>query len=140
MSKIIFNAFEISRLEANPNVLNVSERSISYHPDFKVQAVKENLNGKNPQQIFLDYGFDLDMIGLNRPRECLKRWRRAYEKHGVEGFYTEHRGKTGRPATKTLLLEEKLKRTEARIAFLEAENEFLKKLDIIERKVLKKKH
>jgi hypothetical protein len=73
MSKIIFNPFQIKQLLNNPNVLHVSERFISYHPDFKVKAVKENLNGKEPMKIFLDHGFDLNVIGSNKPKECLKR-------------------------------------------------------------------
>lgn len=54
---------------------------------------------------------------------------------GEEGFYTEHRGKgsTGRPTKKSKSTEEKLKKAEARIAFLEAELTFLKKLEELER-------
>lgn len=47
MSKIIFNEFEIQRLQKNPHIKHVSDRSIAYHPDF-IAAVKENLTGKGP--------------------------------------------------------------------------------------------
>ncbi|RCW48613.1 hypothetical protein [Paenibacillus prosopidis] len=45
------------------------------------------------------------------------------------------RGKasTGRPSSKELSTEEKLKRAEAKIKLLEVENEFLKKLEALER-------
>lgn len=46
MSKFIFNEIQMKQLEKNKNVLKASERSISYCPDFKVRAVKENQQGK----------------------------------------------------------------------------------------------
>jgi DNA-binding transcriptional regulator YhcF (GntR family) len=71
----------------------------------------------------------------------LETLRKTYSQFGEEGFYIERRGKgrTGRSSSKDLSTEEKLKRAEARIAFLEAENEFLKKLDELERQAMKKK-
>ncbi|MFB5557500.1 hypothetical protein ACE41A_22455, partial [Bacillus cytotoxicus] len=73
--------------------------------------------------------------------QCLKRWRKTYEQFGEEGFYTERRGKgsTGRPSSKLLSSADKLKKAEESIAFLEAELEFLKKLDELERQALQKK-
>jgi transposase len=142
MSKIKFNEFQRKQLENNPNVSHVSEQNISYKPEFKEKAVQENIAGKGPMDIFLEHGFDLKMIGLEKPKQCLKRWRRSYEKYGNEGFYTERRGKgsTGRPSSKELTAEEKLKKAEARIAFLEMENDFLKKLEELERQAKKNKH
>ena len=89
--------------------------------------------------IFIEHGFDLDIIGSDKPQQCLKRWRKTYEMHGEEGLRNERRGKgsTGRPSSKDLTLEEKLKKAEARIAFLEMENAFLKKLEELERKAKK---
>jgi transposase len=141
MSKRIFTTFEQQQLESHPYVHHVSDRSISYSADFKVKAVRENLSGKGPTAIFLDHEFDLEVIGSDKPKECLKRWRSIYKSYGEEGFYTERRGKgsTGRPSSKVLTAEEKLKKAEARIALLEMENDFLKKLDELERQA-KKKH
>lgn len=141
MSKNIYNEFQIKELEKNPNVLSVSERSISYSPEFKVKAVTDYKSGKTPSQIFIEQGFDLDMIGKDQPKRCLKRWRDSYKRFGEDGFLTERRGKgsTGRPSSKHLSVEEKLRKAEARIKFLEAENDFLKKLEELERQALKKK-
>jgi len=141
MSKNIYNEFQIKELEKNPNVMSASERSISYSPEFKLKAVMDYKSGKIPTQIFIEQGFDLDMIGKEQPKRCLKRWRDSYERFGEEGFLTERRGKgsTGRPSSKHLSMEEKLKKAEARIKFLEAENDFLKKLEELERQALKKK-
>ncbi|GEN36889.1 HTH domain-containing protein [Aneurinibacillus danicus] len=139
MSKIIFNAFQIKQLEANPNVSKVSERSIAYHPDFKLKAVKENLKNKEPMQIFLENGFDLSIIGKEKPNQCLKRWRKLYKEVGEGAFHTERRGSTGRPSSKRSTPEVELKKAQARIAFLEAELDFLKKLDELERQAFQKK-
>jgi transposase len=90
--------------------------------------------------IFIDHGFDLQMIGFKKPNECLTRWRRTFKKYGETGFHTERRGMgaTERPSSKELTVEDKFKKAEARIAFLEAENDFLKKLEELERKAKKK--
>lgn len=141
MSKNIYNEFQIKELEKNPNVQSASERSISYRADFKLKAIMDYKSGKLPSQIFIEQGFDLDMIGKEQPKRCLKRWRDTYEKFGEEGFLTERRGKgsAGRPSSKDLSVEEKLRKAEAKIKFLEAENDFLKKLEELERQALKKK-
>jgi hypothetical protein len=86
MSKIIFNDFQMKRLENNLYVKQVSECSIAYHPDFKVKAVKENQAGKLPTHIFIEHGFDLKMIGTDKPKGCLKRWRKIFEQYGEDGL------------------------------------------------------
>ncbi|PKH36178.1 transposase, partial [Planococcus sp. MB-3u-09] len=55
-------------------------------------------------------------------------------------FWEERRGKgsTGRPSTEELSAEKKLEKAEARIKYLEAENELLKKLEALERQAKKR--
>lgn len=141
VSKIIFNEIQMKLLEQNPNVQHVSDRSISYKQEFKVEAINENLKGKGPAQIFIEHGFDLEVIGTDKPGQCLNRWRKTYEQFGEDGFFTERRGKgaAGRPSSKPRSVEDNLKKAEARIKYLEAELEFLKKLDELERQAKKKK-
>lgn len=132
----------MEKLEQNPNIIKVSDRSITYHPEFKIKAVRENLEGKGPLQIFIENGFELDIIGRGKPKESLKRWRKAYQKFGYEGFLIERRGKgsTGRPSQSELSVEQKLKKAETRIKYLEGEMDFIKKLDELERQAMNKKH
>lgn len=141
MSKITFTESQRKELESNPNVIKVSDRSITYSPEFKVKAVEESAKGKGAQQIFVEHGFDLSIIGAKKPKHCIERWRGTFQKYGEEGFYTERRGKgaTGRPSSKDLSIKDKLKKAEARIAYLEAELDFVKKLDELERQAKKKK-
>lgn len=126
---------QIKQLEANPNVQRVSETNISFTPAFKLAAVKSYQTGKTPKEIFLEAGFDAEMFSSHIPKESLKRWRATYAAHGETGLLEERRGKgsPGRPSTKELSVEEKLRRTEAKIKLLEVENEFLKKLKALER-------
>lgn len=128
-------------LEKNPNVLRVTDQAITYHPDFKVKAVLENIKGESPARIFMDHGFDLDIIGKGLPRKRLYRWRKIYNESGELGLTIDSRGKTRteRSPSKELSIEEKLKKAEARIKYLEVENNFLKKLEELERQALAKK-
>lgn|SRR3569832_292531 len=137
MSKRLFTSMQIRLLESNPNILHVSEKAISYKPEFKLQAVQSYNSGCAPTQIFLEAGFDVQIIGSDKPVKCLERWRRSYRTYGEEGLLLDRRGKgsTGRPSSKDLTTEEKLKRAEAKIKLLEVENEFLKKLETLERQV-----
>ena len=131
----------MKELEKNPNVLRVTEQAITYHPDFKVKAVLENIKGEGPARIFMDHGFDLDIIGKGLPRKRLYQWRKIYNESGELGLTLDNRGKTRveRYSLKELSIEEKLKKAEARIKFLEVENDFLKKLEELERQALAKK-
>ncbi len=132
----LFGPEDRARISQNKNVLRVSETTITYSPAFKVEAVRANLDkGKPPLLIFLDAGFDLDLIGHETPYRCLRRWRAVFRQRGEQGLRNDQRGKssTGRPAERELTVEEKLRRAEARVRYLELENEFLKKLDALER-------
>ena len=109
-------------------------------PEFKIRAVQENLGGKWPSQIFIENGFDLDIIGAKKAKSSLSRWRRTYNTYGETGPLEERRGKgsTGRPSTKDVSAEKKLEKAEARIKYLEAELELLKKLEELERQAKKR--
>jgi transposase len=141
MGKKLFSNSQIKELEKNPNVIRVSKQTITYSPEFKVKAVLENLKGSNPAQIFVEHGFNLDIIGKGLPRNRLFKWRKIYNESEELGLSLDTRGKvkTERTSSKELSMEEKLKKAEARIKFLEVENDFLKKLEELERQALAKK-
>jgi hypothetical protein len=136
-----YNEAKIKKLEENPNVRRVSETNISFTPAFKLAAVKAYKAGKTPKEIFLEAGFDLAMFSTHKPKESLKRWRAIYALHGETGLLEERRGKesSGRPSSKELSVEEKLRRAEAKIKLLEMDNEFLKKLKTRERQATQDK-
>jgi len=132
MSKIIYTEEEVRGLRSNLNVGKCSCRSISYSRDFKLKAVKQyNEEGLSSSEIFRQAGFDLRLIGTDKPKECLKRWKRKYRLKGPVGLEIETRGgyRSGdRFKTKGLTEPERIKRLEAEVTYLKAENDFLAKL------------
>lgn len=139
MRKTLFDAEAQARISKNENVLRVSETTVTYSPDFKVRAVRASIEqGKLPQLIFLEAGFDVDLIGREIPSRCLRRWRAVFAERGEEGLRNDQRGRqaAGRPVQRELTVEDQLRRAAARIRYLEKENELLKKLDAIERGVV----
>ena len=133
MARKKFNKRELEVLKQNKNVQNVSESSITYSDIFKMQFMKEYLNGSLPRVIFENHGFDIEILGIKRVEESAIRWKRLYEKGGMYGLNDSRKGNSGRPLQRTLTEEEKLTKLNSRIKFLEMENEFLKKLRALRR-------
>ena len=131
MSKRIFNEVQIEILLKNPNIEGCSEKSIRYRKEFKISAVRSYHQGLPASEIFRQARFDIEMIGLKIPDDCLFRWWMIYKEKGEEGLMLDGRGKSklgGRPKTSWLNKEEKIKYLEAQVVYLKAENDFLAKL------------
>ncbi len=137
MSKKLFTSEEVKVLSRNKYIKNITSKGITYTDEFKRIFISENINGKLPRQIFEEYGFDIDILGIHRVHSSAKRWRNAYEKEGILGLSDTRKVSSGRLRTKDLSLEEKYARLEAEMKLLKAENELLKKL---EKQALKKKY
>jgi hypothetical protein len=133
MSKKHFTEKEIKNLSSNPNVKSVSSKAITYSEEFKRIFIAEDKNGKLPRQIFEENGFDVDVLGMFRITRAAYRWRTTYNDSGVLGLRDSRKDKSGRPSKKELTLEEKNAKLEAQLQLLKAENELLKKLDMLER-------
>lgn len=131
MSKRTFTQEQITALLKNKNVVRVSEKSITYHKDFKIAAVTRYREGLSPSAIFAEAGFNLALIGRKTPKWLLTRWRRIFDKKGAAGLQHDGRGvqSAGRPRSLERMNEkEKLKYLEAQVSYLKAENAFLAKL------------
>ena len=131
MKKRILTNAQIETLRKNPHVSRCSPKSITYSNEFKIKAVTMYQNeGYTCKQIFQRLGFDLDIVGVKTPKECLKRWNRIYRANGVDGFKKELRGtqSPGRLSVCDVSDEDKIKRLELEILYLKAENDFLAKL------------
>jgi len=128
MERNIFTPEQVALLSANPNVANCTPKAITYGKEFKLQAMKDYYEqGLGPYAIFERAGFDLNILGKDKPKECLKRWRKVYKTKGEKALTTESRGKNGgrKPKSKESADIEYL---QTKIAYLEAENDFLRKL------------
>lgn len=136
MTKIAFSIKEIKALQKNPNVQRVSERAITYTDAFKNKFMDEYLAGKLPRQIFIENGFDVEVIGIKRIELSSYRWKKAYEKNGLLGLTDTRKTASGRPLKRELTQSEVIERQEARIKLLEGQVELLKKLEATERRLL----
>lgn len=139
MSKKLFSKEEIEALSKNKYVKNVSEKGITYTDEFKRLFISENEKGKFPRDIFAECGFDINVIGLNRIKASGGRWRSVFRRNGVTQLQDTRKYNTGRPSEKELTLKEKYEKLQARVKLLQAENELLKKLEMLERGMKYKK-
>ena len=114
MKKRKFTSEEIEILSANPNVLSVGECSVFYTEEFHQKALAEYFAGKSAKQIFIDAGIDLDIIGPKNAVYNLYEWRQLANNNS--GKYNKA-----------------LKKALAKIKYLEAENELLKKIQALEK-------
>ena len=132
MDKKYFSLKEVETLSKNKFVKNVSEKSITYSEEFKKVFIEENLKGILPRVIFENYGFDIDIIGIQRIHSSGKRWRKKYKNDGLFGLKDTRKGKSGRPRKTELSEQDKLDRLITENILLKAENELLKKLKLME--------
>lgn len=134
----IFTDSDKKQLLSNPWIEKVTDNHIAFTPEFKLKAVKLNLDGHFPANIFKIHEIDVSLMRPQYPAKCLERWKKAYLSRGESAFNKETRGKGRKrkpekkfdPSDNESLLE--------RISYLEEENAFLKKLhalaDVAEKK------
>lgn len=139
MSKKLFSNKDIELLSKNKYVKKISEKGITYTDEFKRLFISENEKGKFPRDIFAECGFDIDVIGLKRIQSAGSRWRSTFRRNGIKQLQDTRKFNTGRPTEKDLSLEEKYEKLQAKLKLLQAENELLKKLEMLERGVKQKK-
>lgn len=126
------------RLLKNKHVLKIMGDRIVFTPEFKVKAVQENLKGRSPAEIFREAGIELSQFSSEYPKDTLKRWRKVYKARGNSGLRENLQGKKSKGRPKKVYDPEDPQSMKERIAYLEAENEFLKKLRALEEEYLKK--
>ncbi len=130
----MFTPEQINEILNNKNVLRCSEKSITYHKDFKLLAVRQYQDeGLSARRVFKQAGFNLGIIGRDIPKQRLRAWLALFKTKGVLGFSKEQRGSTkggtnGKHSLKNLTDQEKIQYLEANVAYLKAENAFLAKL------------
>ena len=117
----------------------VSSKGSTYTDKFKRSFIAANNNGKLPRKIFEEHDFNIEILGMKRVESSGKRWRSAFRRNGVSQLQDTRKFNTGRPSEKELSIEEKYEKLQAKIKLLQAENELLKKLEMMERGVKIKK-
>lgn len=135
MSKILFTDVQVKKLGKNKWIKNITNKGITYTKEFKQKLVKECENYKKfPQEVFRECGINPEIVGKKRIEASAYRWRKQLKS---TGDITDTRiTNSGNTLKRELSDKEKLKRAEARIKLLEAENELLKKNELIEMGIL----
>ena len=135
MSKILFTEVQVKKLRKNKWIKNITNKGITYTDEFKYKLVKECEDYKRfPQDVFRECGIDPEIVGTKRIQDSAYRWRKQIN---ATGEISDTRStKSGNTVKHELSDKEKLERAEAKIKLLEAENELLKKNELIEMEIL----
>lgn len=133
MSKKDFTEKEIKTLSQNKYVNSVTSKKITYTNEFKLLLIAAHDNGKTTKQIFQECGFDVEILGMIRIKAAGKRWRRTFKEEGILGLDDGRKLVNKKTLNKKLTLKEQNSRLEAQVKLLKAENELLKKIELLER-------
>ena len=135
MTKILFTDSQVKKLSKNKWIKSITNKGITYTDEFKYKLVKECENYKKfPQDIYKECGIDPEIVGITRIQDSAYRWRKQLNSIGE--IRDTRKGTSGRHLEHELSDKEKLERAEAKIKLLEAENELLKKNELIEMGIL----
>jgi transposase len=128
-----FTTFEREELLSNQYILKVSDSQIEFSKDFKGLAVYEHYEqGKTCKQVLKDAGIPDWLNEGDYAKDAIKRWSKQLKRK------TPFKKRGRPPKSSKPAIEMDLRELQARIAYLEAENEFLKKLEALEKQTLKK--
>jgi transposase-like protein len=124
----MFSESEKKRLLSSKWVVKVTKNHVVFSPEFKSKVVQLHLDGYSPSDIFSKFEIDTSLFLPKYPAKCLERWKKTYLKKGAKGFKEETRGKGAKGRPKKKFDPTDTQSLLKRLAYLEAENDFLKKL------------
>lgn len=118
-----FTKEEKELLEQNPNIQAVLSNQVLYTKEFKEKAVKEYESGKSANQIFQEAGINTEILSkqYDYASKTISKWRAANREY-INIHYPQKKNNKKKSAYQKLL---------ERNEYLEAENEFLKKLSAL---------
>lgn len=126
MKRHKFTSEERLELEKNPCIFKVLNSNIEYTEEFKQKSLYEhNEYGKSAKQIFAEAGIPDWLNTGDYAKDNMKRWRKQ------QGKVKKKRGRPKAEPNKPIS-EMSLEELRKRVAYLELENEFLKKLEPLE--------
>ena len=127
----------VKELNKNPYVLKATEWSVTFTAEFKQLAYDEYYRGKSTKEIFTEAGFDCEKLGDKRLQNFRNKMMAQAEREC--GFEDQRKYNNRKEAQSTeAQLEKKIKQLEHRLAYLEQENDFLKKIQEAEKKCKRK--
>jgi hypothetical protein len=136
MGLYYFTDDQVIELSKNPNVKHVSNKSITYQKSFKETYLEAYSQGKTSRAIFIEAGFDPEVLGNSRILSSGKLWRAQSKR--LEGVKDTRKGGSGRPRTRDLTKDEIIERQKVEIEYLKQERDFLLELERLERRAIRK--
>lgn len=135
MGKNKFTQEQIDKYSKNEYVEKINKNQIIFTKEFKEICLRENKVGKQPISILNSYGIDHHDIGKRRIGNYFLRIRKQSKR--PEGF--DRKKSPGRPKNPTFdNLDDENRYLKEQLEYYKQENEFLKKLDELERQVKSK--
>jgi len=134
MNRRTFTKEQIKIISKNKNVSRCGTKSVMYTKKFKIKALKQyNEEGMNAVQIFKEAGIDLGIIGKRRPNKLMNQWNTALrpKKDYEKPLHNEAKAKM---AAKRFNKGKELRTLRVKVAYLEAENDFLAQIRARKRK------
>lgn len=122
----------VKELNEHEYVGKATEWTIQFTPEFKRHAYNAYHSGKSMREVFQDAGFDIEIIGVKR----IENFRQSLIKKANDenGFEDERRNNSRKEAKTTeSQMAKRIRELEHRNAYLEQENEFLKKIQQLEK-------
>lgn len=132
MSKQLLTSKDVAELKKNPYVEFVNNRQIRFTEGFKQLAFEEMSKGKPVRDVFRAAGFDVAVIGEKR----MENFRSSVEKQADrEGGFADKRADNRRREAQSTEAKQaqRIRELEHRLAYLEQENDFLKKIQQVEK-------
>ena len=136
MSTRLLSQAYVKELREHIYVKNATQRVVNFTSEFKQLAYDELHKGKNMREIFTEAGFDVEKLGqkrLDNLQACIEK---AAQR---EDGFADRRSNNHRHEAQTdeAKLLKRLRQLEHQVAYLQQENDFLKKIEEAEKAVKK---
>ena len=136
-TRIPMSKEDVQKLQEHPYVLKATEWTVSFTPAFKKMAYEDYYGGKSMRQIFIDAGFDIEMLGDKRIENFRNK---LLAKSKINSDFEDLRKNNCRKEAQSTAAQmaKRIRELEHRNAYLEQENDFLKKIQLLEKDCGKK--
>ena len=115
---------EIRRLEANPYVINATDRFINFTAEFKQILYSRYKETRKPKHIFESLGFDIELLGYARIHSITMHVVKEYE---TRGYFSDLNMRQSGEISPESAAAYKIQYLEKELARTKQENEYLKK-------------
>ncbi|MBZ9621673.1 hypothetical protein G9F71_002170 [Clostridium sp. FP2] len=126
-----FTEEQQEELRKNPYIKKVSDKSITYTTEFRELFAREYRAGKIPSQILAECEINYQLLGKRRKDGLVAMIKKCELR--ADGFEDIRKNHSGRPVTKDLTDTERISKLEHQINYLKQENEFLKKIEFLDK-------